>query len=113
MKGNEAGACAAPEPRTRAVTALDPQLRMLVGVKNNFGSRCCLEEPGRLNWSRCASGPAAKPPTRMLRIRGKPGNNPQAKVAGFFQRRYIARCGSRGIIPLVGPGVKPQRYLVV
>ena len=26
------------------------------------------------------SGPAAKPPSRMLRIRGKPGNNPRGKL---------------------------------
>ncbi len=130
MKGNEAGACAAPKPRTRTVTALDPHLRLLLALLTKLGFRCCLEERGSRAWCRCASGPAAKPPTRMQSIRGKPGNNPQGKASfslrdfpgflgpealklfvtpaqqaeavGLSQRRYFARCGSRGIIPLVG-----------
>ena len=76
----------------------------------------------------------------MLRIRGKPGNHPQGKVyfplrmfPGFLgpealklvvtpapqaelvlysQLRYFASCGSRAVTALVGPGVKPQRFLL-
>ena len=62
MKGNEAGACAAPKPRTRAVTALDPHLRLLLALLTKLGSRCCLEERGSRAWCRCASGPADEPP---------------------------------------------------
>ena len=39
VKGNEAGAYAAPEPRTRAVTALDPHERNLLDFMNRLGSR--------------------------------------------------------------------------
>ena len=53
---------------------------MLLEGAYNLGSRCRIEERGSQAWCHCASGPAAKPPSRMLRIRGKPGNNPQGKV---------------------------------
>ena len=37
----------------------------------------------------------------------------QAEVVGFPQQLYIAKCGSRGIIPLVGVwGEQPQRILL-
>ena len=62
MKGNEAGACAAPKPRTRTVTALDPHLRLLLALLTKLGFRCCLEERGSRAWCRCASGPADEPP---------------------------------------------------
>ncbi len=150
MKGNEAGACAAPKPRTRTVTALDPHLRLLLALLTKLGFRCCLEErgsraspvagissavrSGETSNVRCADlrrlSLRKEPPTRMQSIRGKPGNNPQGKASfslrdfpgflgpealklfvtpaqqaeavGLSQRRYFARCGSRGIIPLVG-----------
>ena len=123
VKGNEAGACAAPEPRTRAVTALDPHLRLLLASLTELGSRCYLEERESQAWCRFASGPAAKPPARMLCIRGKPGNNPQGKVnfpPGIFpaflgqkpsdfrkpqrgRRRLLV--SSNGVIsPVAGPG---------
>ena len=38
-------------------------------------------------WCRCASGPAAKPPARMLCIRGKPGNHPRGKI--YFPPRMF------------------------
>ena len=96
---------------------------------NQLGSRRSGEERGSLAWCRDASGPAAKPPTRMLCIRGKPGNHPrgkvhfpprmfpvflgpealklfatparQAELVRLPQLRYFAGCGTRGIIPLV------------
>ena len=78
----------------------------------------------------------------MLRIRGKPGNNPQGKVyfpprifpgflgpealklfvtparqaevVGLFQQRYFASCGSRVLRTLVGVwGEQPQRIFHV
>ena len=36
---------------------------------------------------------------------------PQVELVFLSQQRKIASCGSRGIIPLVGSGVKPQRFL--
>ena len=54
---------------------------------NLLDSRRSVEGRGRLTWCRGASGPAAKPPTRMQSIRGKPGNNQQGKV--YFPLRIF------------------------
>ena len=87
------------------------------------GSRYCLGERGSQAWYRFASGPAAKPPARMLCIRGKPGTIRRGKLTfpyglfpGFLgpealkpsviparqaelgclsQQSYFAGCGSR------------------
>ena len=37
----------------------------------------------------------------------------QAELVCLSQLRYFASCGSRGIIPLVGSGVKPRRFFLV
>ena len=131
-----------PVPCAKGFHPLDSNSGYLLILKIQLAFRCCAEERGRLTWCRGASGPAAKPPTRMLCIWGKPGNHPQGKVyfplrmfPGFlgpealklfvtpaqqaelvclFQLRYFADCGSRVLSTLVGVwGEQPQRSLLV
>ena len=68
-----------PYPCTKGFHPLDSNSGNNLNEKINMVPAATGKERGSLTWCHGASGPAAKPPTRMLCIRGKPGNHPQGK----------------------------------